>query len=80
MSTKHTIGQILCAARDYTEPIILRVVSAQVVSLVTGHLVDRVSYRILYSTCIAGYLYVSCSGSNTSDGGERVNFSAIVYL
>ena len=26
------------------------------------------------------YLYVSCCGSNTSVGEERVNLSAIVYL
>ena len=27
-----------------------------------------------------GYLYVSCSGSITSVGEERANFSAVVYL
>ena len=36
------------------------------------------SCRILYS--IVSYLYVSCSGSITSVGEERDNFSAIVYL
>ena len=32
----------------------------------------------LYS--FVGYLYVSCSGSVTSAGEERANFSAIAYL
>ena len=33
---------------------------------------------ILYS--IVSYLYVSCSGSITSVGEERANFSTIIYL
>ena len=37
-----------------------------------------VSCRISYS--FVSYLYVSCSGSITSVGEERANFSAIVYL
>ena len=37
-----------------------------------------VSCRILYS--IVSYLYVSCSGSITSVGEERGDFSAIVNL
>ena len=37
-----------------------------------------VSCRILYS--IVSYLYVSCSGSVTSDREERANLSAIIYL
>ena len=47
---------------------------------VTGHLVDCVSYRICILYSVADYLNVSGSGSNTSVGGERANFSAIVYL
>ena len=37
-----------------------------------------VSCRILYS--FVGYLYLSGSGSVTSDGEERANLSSIVYL
>ena len=37
-----------------------------------------VSCHIPYST--VSYLFVSCSGSITSVGEKRANFSAIVYL
>ena len=43
-----------------------------------AHIILGVSCRILYS--IVCYLYVICSGSIISVGGERANLSAIVYL